>query len=140
MKKAFLLAILISSVFYTRAQRFFYIERGNMAERSLQEDLLKASQFVTRTALESDYTIKTEIGKEGRYKTILKIIVEDSASFIPIYQANEKYVFGKMRINEQVMINMALRTLIEKNINQIIYCSKNDHQNALRRAVETSRE
>jgi len=27
------------------------------------------------------------------------------------------------------MINMALRTLIEKNINQIIYCAKNDHQN-----------
>lgn len=140
MKKICLLTILITSVFFTRAQRFFYIERGNMAERFLQEDLLKASQFVTRTVLESDYTIKTEIGKQGDHKTTLKIIVEDSASFKPIYQANEEYVFGGMKKNEQFMINMALRTLIEKNINQIIYCAKNDHQNGLGRLVETSQE
>ena len=129
MKKIALLTILVIGVLFTRAQRFFYIEKGNMAERSLQEDLLKASQFVTRSVLASDYTIKTEIGKRGDHKTTLKIIVEDSASFKPIYQANEEYVFGEMKINEQLMINMALRTLIEKNINQIIYCAKNDHQN-----------
>ncbi|MDP4128837.1 MAG: hypothetical protein Q8918_13960 [Bacteroidota bacterium] len=127
MKKIILLLVLVTSVYVSHAQRFFFVESGNRAEKSIQADLLKASQFVTKSPLMSDYIIKTEVGfKAVPNITTLKIVVEDSVSFEPIYQANEDYVF-EPKANSQWMLNMAMRTLIEKNINQIILCAKNDH-------------
>jgi hypothetical protein len=141
MKTILLLIILIVHVCLTQAQRFFYVETGNMAEKSIKEDLLKASQHVTKSPLMSDYTIKTELGFQTESKTAtLKIILQDSATFQTIFQAKEEYAFGVVKVNPQILLSMAMKTLIEKNINQIILCAKDDHYHSLMKLVELKKD
>ena len=128
MRPILLLIILISNVYLIQAQRFFYVETGNIAEKQLKEDILKAFQYVAKSPLMSDYTIKTELGFQAESKTTtLKITMEDSATFKTIFQTREEYAFGAFKMNPQILLNMAMKTLIEKNIRQIILCAKDDH-------------
>lgn len=130
MKKIILLQVSILIGCSIQAQRFFYVASGNMAERPVKEYLLKASQFVTPTQVMSDYTIDTEINfKKETHTASLKIVLKDSASFRTIYQTNEEYDFGVTTLNPQVLLNMAMKTLIEENISQIIFRAKDDHLN-----------
>lgn len=127
MKRILLLLILVSTATLIQAQRFFYIEPGNMAARIIERDLLKASQFIVKSAVISDYIIKTEVGYQAESnKTTVRLIVEDSVSLKPIYQANEDYLFVAMKANSQLMLNMAMKTLIERNMKEIVYYAKND--------------
>ena len=128
MKKMLLLSVLTAFACLTHAQRFFYVEKGNMAEIPIKKDLLQASQFVTESPLMSDYILKTEVGfqKESN-TTTLKIELEDSATFKTIFLTKEEYAFGALKLNRTIFLNLAMETLVEKNINQIILCAKDDH-------------
>lgn len=99
-----------------------------MAEIPLKKDLLQASQFVVESPLMSDYILKTEVAfqKESN-TTTLKIELEDSATFQTIFLTREDYAFGALKIDRPIFLNLAMETLIERNINQIILCAKDDH-------------
>jgi len=141
MKKIILLQISLLIGCSIQAQRFFYVATGNMAERPVKESLLKASQFVTPTQVMSDYTIDTEINfKKETHTASLKIVLKDSASFRTIYQTNEEYDFGVTRLNPQLLLNMAMKTLIEENINQIIFRAKDDHFNNGTHLIEKKKD
>ena len=141
MKKIILLQISFLIGCSIQAQRFFYVASGNMAERPVKEGLLKASQFVTPTQVMSDYTIDTEINfKRETHTASLKIVLKDSASFRTIYQTNEEYNFGVTRLNPQILLNMAMKTLIEENISQIIFRAKDDHFNNGTQLIEKKKD
>jgi hypothetical protein len=130
MKKIILLQICLFIAAFSQAQRFFYVAPGNIAERLIKEDLLKASQFVTRSPLMSDYSIHTEISFKKETNTAsLKIILKDSATFKTIYQTNEEYAFRTTRLDPQILLYMAMKTLIEEQIGRIIFWAKDDHLN-----------
>jgi hypothetical protein len=130
MKTALLNIIFLFTLCFAQAQRFFYVEPGSM-DQTITKDLVRASQYVTKIPLMSDYIIKTEAGfAEGtNNNTTLKIIVQDSATLETIYQTNEEFCFGASKIDRRILVDMAAQTLIEKNINQIVLCTRNDHSN-----------
>lgn len=131
MKNIFLLITCLLIACLTRAQRFFYVAPGNIAENAIRTDLLKASQFVTQSPLESDYTINTEINFKSQTNTAsLKIILKDSTTFKTIYQTNEEYAFGVTRLNPKILLTLAMKTLIAGHISRIILYAKDDHYNA----------
>jgi hypothetical protein len=128
MKKIYLLTVLSFSLFFARAQRFFYLESDDAAGSLIKDGLVKSSQFVTSTPLSSDYIIKTEIGfKKEPNKLTLQIILEDSITFKTIYQTNEEYNFSVINKNSKLLLRTAMETFLEKNISQIILCARDDH-------------
>ncbi len=79
MKKIFLLAVFPLLCNWARAQRFFYIESSRITESSIRSELLKATQYITRSPLSSDYIIKADVGyAEGSNVLSMKIVLEDS--------------------------------------------------------------
>ena len=131
MKNIFLLITCLLIACLTRAQRCFYVAPRNIAENAIRTDLLKASQFVTQSPLESDYTINTEINFKSQTNTAsLKIILKDSTTFKTIYQTNEEYAFGVTRLNPQILLTLAMKTLSAGHISRIILYAKDDHYNA----------
>jgi hypothetical protein len=128
MKKILLITVLAFNIYFARAQRFFYLESDNATENLIRDGLVKSSQFVTNTPLSSDYIIKTEIGfQKEPNKLTLQIILEDSITFKTIYQTNEEYNFSVINKNSKLLLKTALETFLEKNINQIILCARDDH-------------
>jgi hypothetical protein len=128
MKKLIILGILMLSFCFTQAQRFFYLESNNAGEQPLRESLKKASQYIVISQISSDYTIKTSIEVQKATKKIsFNIIVEDSATLKAIFQTTEEYGSGLTGTITNLSIPIAMKTLIEKNINQIILCAENDH-------------
>jgi hypothetical protein len=128
MKKIYLLTVLSFSLCFVRAQRFFYLESDEATGNLIRDGLVKSAQFVTSTPLASDYIIKTEIGfQKEPNKLTLQIILEDSITFKTIYQTNEEYNFGVIGRNSKLLLRTALETFLEKNINQIILCARDDH-------------
>jgi hypothetical protein len=140
MKKLLFLLFFVLSAGLIQAQRFFYVEPGNASENQLKARLLKASQFVVKSPLMSDYTIKTETQFRAGYPATVKIILQDSVTFQTIFQTNEEYRFGEIRTDPQRLLDMAMQILIKRNINRIILCAKNDHVNTLLKAVEFKKD
>lgn len=141
MKKIIFLQICILIGCSIQAQRFFYVASGNMAERPVKEGLLKASQFVTPTQVMSDYTIDTEINfNKESHTASFKIALRDSVSFRTIYQTDEEYNFGVTKLSSQILLNMAMKTLIEENINEIISRAKDDHFNDSMHQIEKRKD
>jgi hypothetical protein len=132
MKKILFLIFLVSFTCITQAQRLFYVETGNIAEGMLREYLLKASQFVAKAPFVSEFIIKTEVDfKTVKNAATLKIMVQDTATFKTIFQANEQYAYGSIRLNPEVFLRVAMKTLIEKNFYQMILCAESNYRNAL---------
>lgn len=141
MKKILILVSLVFIVCFTQAQRFFYVETGNIAESIFKENLLKASQFVAKEPMVSEFIIKTEIGfKTKTNAAALKIILEDTASFKTIFQANEEYSSNGMNLNPERLVNLAIKTLIEKNFNQMIFCAEKNYRNSLMKLVTEKKD
>jgi len=141
MKKIVYLSILTLQVYWAQAQGFFYVEIGNFAEKPIKEDLSKALQMVTNSPFASDYTIKTEAGiKAGTKNTVLKIIMEDSATSNTIFETNEEYSFGKIKMNSRILLDVAMKTLIEKNIKQLILCAQNEHRDSMMKWVKPRKD
>src|SRR6202166_3423575 len=141
MKKILLITALGFNIYFARAQRFFYLESDDVTGNLIKEGLVKSSQFVTRTPLVSDYIIKTEIGfQKEPNKLTLQIILEDSITFKPIYQTNEEYYFRVINQNSQLLLKTALKTFLEKNISQIILCTRDDHFDARTKPLKPKKD
>lgn len=132
MKKIIILVTLVLIVCSMQAQRLFYVETGSIAENIFKEDLLKTSQFVAKAPMVSEYIIKTEIDfKTKTNAATLKIILEDTATFKTIFQANEEYSACTLRLNQDKFLNLAAKTLIEKNFNQMIFFAEKNYRDSL---------
>jgi hypothetical protein len=141
MKRILILLILIANVYLTKAQKFFYVETGNVAETTIKKKLLKASQFVAKSPIVSDYIIKTEVGAQAESNIpTIKIQLVDSITFRTIFQAEEKYTTNAMNIQPQSALIMAVNTLIEKNIKEIILCAKQDNFNELIKMMKLKKD
>ena|SRR5580700_10672465 len=141
MKKIIYLSILTLQVYWAQSQGFFYVETGNFAEKPIKEDLLNAFQMVTNSPFASDYTIKTEAGiKPGTKNAVLKIIMEDSATSAKIFETNEEYSFGLIKMNSRILLDVAMKTLIEKNIKQQILCAQNERHDSMMKWVKPRKD
>ena len=141
MKKIYILAVLSFSLYFARAQRFFYLESNDAAGNLIRDGLVKSSQFVTKSPLASDYIIKAEIGYQKEpNKLTLQIILEDSITFKTIYQTNEEYNFGVISQNSKLLLKTALETFMEKNIRQIILCSRDDHYDSRMKPLKPKKD
>jgi hypothetical protein len=128
MKKIYLLVVFVLSTFLLKAQRFFYVETNDITEGFLLEGLLKGSQFVVETPLASDYIIKTDAGFEkGSHILNLKMTVQDSLTFSTVFQTREEYTIGELHANARLILRLAVKTFIDKNMDRIILCARDDH-------------
>ncbi len=128
MKKIFLLAVFALLMQLGRAQRFFYIESSRITESSIRAELLKATQYVTRSPLSSDYIIKADVGcTEGSDVLSMKIVLEDSITHKAIYQSTEKQVINKIHSGSRIVLGVAVKYFIDRNLPQVIQCAREDH-------------
>jgi hypothetical protein len=132
MKKTVLVVALSGIGFLARAQRFFYVESKDLAARILRQDLLHEAQFVSGSAVMSDYIVKTAVDFSPNPQTAsLQIIVQDSVSFKPVFQAKEDYHFANASVNQQILLDLAVQTFVKRNIPQIIFSATREHQEKL---------
>jgi len=69
MKIISILACFVSAAVFCHAQNFFYIGNKNATEKSISEELVKASQYVTKSPLASNYIITASVA-ELRVKSL----------------------------------------------------------------------
>lgn len=128
MKKIYILSAILLTVCTSHAQRFFYIEKSQLTSKLLTDQLQHAFQYVTTTPVASDYIIHAEVGfQPGTHRLTLQITLQDSLSFQTVYEASEIYDIRKSDEDQRLLLSMAIRTFIEKNIQPIVGCAKGDH-------------
>jgi hypothetical protein len=128
MRKIGVLAGLIFISQLSFGQRFFYIQGNPATGKLLSEGLKQAFQYVTSTPLASDYILKSEMTlQSGSHTFMINLILQDSVTFKTIYEANEAYTIGALKANPKIFFSMAVRTFIEKNMDQMILCAKDEH-------------
>lgn len=128
MKKLWFLFGLILLTRLLPAQSFFYIDNNRITDKLLADALSNASQFVAKSPMGSDYTIKSGVGfAEATHVLTLSIAMQDSITNQTIFQTNEEYTFRASTTNTPLLLSMAIRTFIEKNINQIVMTARDDH-------------
>jgi hypothetical protein len=114
--------------FISHAQNFFYIENNHVSEKSIREQLMKASQYVTQSPLASDYIISASAAVQSGTNILnLKMTMQDSVTFNTIFQSTEEYFLNSVDANTQIFLRMTIAGFIEKNIGQIIVCARDDH-------------
>ncbi len=124
------LVVFILFGLYSYAQNFFYIDSENVAEKSIREELIKASQYVTKSPLASDYIITASVAvRSGTNILNLKMTMQDSLTNKTIYQSSEDYTLYSVDTKTRVFLKMTIAGFIEKNISQIIFCAQDDHYN-----------
>ena len=128
MKKIYLLAVFVLSSFFLKAQRFFYVETNQITEGFLLDGLLKGSQFIVKSPLASDYIIKTDVGFEsGSHVLNLNMTVQDSLTFQTVFQTKEEYTMSDLHSDARLILRLAVKTFIDKNMDRIILCARDDH-------------
>jgi hypothetical protein len=116
--------------FSGRAQNFFYIENKNVTEKSIRDELMKASQYVTKSPLASDYIITASADVQSESGILnLKMTMQDSITLKTIFQSSEDYTLQSVDANTRIFLKMTIAGFIEKNIGQIIFCARDDHYN-----------
>jgi len=127
MKLITILAAFVFIGFLSRAQNFFYIGNKNATEKSIREELIKASQYVTKSPLASDYIITASVAVEpGTNILNLKMTMQDSITSKTLFQSNEDYTLHTVDGNTELFLRMIIAGFIEKNISQIIVCAQDD--------------
>jgi hypothetical protein len=130
MKLIPILAVFIFFGFFSRAQNFFYIGNKNATEKSIREELIRASQYVTKSPLASDYIITASVAVESGTNILkLKMSMQDSITFKTLFQSNEDYILHTVDANTEVFLRMTIAGFIEKNIIQVIVCAQDDYYN-----------
>ncbi len=115
---------------------FFYVEAGSSSEKSVKQNLQKAAQFVSPSPIGSDYILKTNAAVLSDDHTLtLNIILKDSLTLKTIYETNEKYSFGPVKSNPQIILHLAINNFIERNLNQIILTANGRHSETLLKNV-----
>ena len=125
------LCFLLGFILVTRllpAQSFFYIDDNRITDKLLMDALSGAFQFVAKSPMGSDYTIKSNVGfEEATHVLTLSIAMQDSITNQTIFQTNEEYRFRASTTDTRLVLQMAIRTFIEKNIHQIVMTARDDH-------------
>ncbi|HEY4966610.1 MAG TPA: hypothetical protein VII28_09430 [Puia sp.] len=128
MKKISILFCLSICFGMARAQCFFYIDNNQITDNLARDGLLKASQFITRSPLSSDYIVKTEMNFQTGVNTLtLEINLQDTVTSQTVFQGKETLAFGELRANTRRMLNTVIRAFIDRNINQIILSARENH-------------
>ena len=127
MKNILVLFGLFMTGIFCRAQSFFYIQRNQVTEKSVREQLIKASQYVTHSPLSSDYIIQADADLEtGSGILNLQMTVQDSITSKMIFQARESYTLNSINYATRLFLRMAIAGFIDKNIHQVIACARED--------------
>jgi hypothetical protein len=135
------LTALILFGFFARAQNFFYIENNNVTEKSIREELKKASQYVTQSPLASDYIITASAAVESGTSTLnLEMTMQDSITYKTIFQSSVQYSLRSADLNTLIFLRMTVAGFIEKNISQIIVCARDDHYNTHSRFLKARKD
>ena len=135
------LATLILFGLFSRAQNFFYIGNKNVTEKSIREELMKASQYVTKSPLASDYIITASVAVQSGSNILnLKMTMQDSITYKTIFQSYEDYTIHSVGANTEVFLRMTIAGFIEKNISQIIACAQDDHYNTRGKFLKTRKD
>jgi hypothetical protein len=114
--------------FCGRAQNFFYIVNDNVTEKSIREELMKASQYVTKSPLASDYIITASADVQSETNILnLKMTMQDSITLKTIFQSSEDYSLHSVNANTLIFLKLTIAGFIEKNISRIIFCAQDDH-------------
>ena len=130
MKIISVLASFILFGLFSHAQNFFYIGNKNVTEKSIREELVKASQYVTKSPLASDYIITASVAVQSGTNILnLKMTMQDSLTNKTIYESREDYSLHSVDANTPVFLRMTIAGFIERNIGQIIFCARDDHYN-----------
>jgi hypothetical protein len=128
MKKIILLLFLTCFFLMSEAQRFFYIESNQLADKLLEDGLRKSAQFVVKSALISDYIINTSYEYlTGQDIIKMKMDVKDSVTLATIFHANEDYTLGAVNKNSPVVAWLAIQNFLQKNISLMVPESNADH-------------
>jgi len=128
MKIISILACFVSAAVFCHAQNFFYIGNKNATEKSIAEELVKASQYVTKSPLASDYIITASVAVQpGTNVLHLTMAMQDSVSFKTLFQSNENFTIHSYNVNTALFFRMTIAGFIERNIRQIIVCAQDDH-------------
>jgi|SRR5664279_5331366 len=115
---------------FGRSQNFFYIENKNVTEKSIREELVKASQYVTKSPLASNYIITASASVQTGTRILsLKLTMQDSISYKTLFQTNENYTLDPVNANTRVFLRMTIAGFIEKNISQLIVYAQDEHLN-----------
>ncbi|MFI5155286.1 MAG: hypothetical protein ACHQEM_03840 [Chitinophagales bacterium] len=120
MKRLLVISLLGLVSFFANAQRFYYVEEINGSEVLIKEKLRNASQFVIDSRLASDYILKTTVASPSGNQFSLKITVIDTLSFKTVLEAEEKYTLHIAGARPKATIPLAIQTMIEKNLREII--------------------
>lgn len=124
------LAAFIFVGLFGHAQNFFYIGNKNGTEKSIREELMRASQYVTKSPLASDYIITASVAVQSGSNILnLKMTMQDSITYKTIFQSSEDYTLHSVGTNTEIFLRMTIAGFIEKNISQIIVCAQDDHYN-----------
>ena len=130
MKKIPVLVVSVLFSFFSRGQNFFFIKNNDVTEKSIREELMKASQYVTKSPLASDYIITASAAVQSGTNILnLKMSMQDSITYQTIFQSNEEYALNAVDAKTQVFLRMVIMGFIEKNVNRIIICARDDHYN-----------
>ena len=141
MKNILALFGLIITGFFCRAQSFFYIENNQVTEKSVHEQLIKASQYVTHSPLASDYIIQTDADVEtGSGILNLKMTVQDSVTRQTIFESNESHTLNPVNAVTRLFLRMTIAGFIEKNIHRVIVCAREDHCNQKMKFLKSGKD
>jgi hypothetical protein len=70
----------------------------------------------------------------------LKMTLQDSITLKTIFQTNEEYTLGTLNSGTRIFLRMAISSFIDKNINQIIVCAREDHSNAQMKILKSRKD
>lgn len=140
MKRLFVINLLCLVCFLAKAQRFYYVEEMNGNEVLIKEKLRNASQFVIDSPLASDYIFKTSIASTSGDRFSLKITVIDSLSFKTVLEAEEKYTLHISGVRRKETIPLAIQTMVEKNLPEIILAAGRNHLQVITKELSTKKD
>ncbi len=128
MRKISLLFIFIAISSLLQAQRFYYIESNHITDYAIQSGLQKASQYITKSPLASDFIIKTDIGySEISNELSMSISVQDSMTLKTIYRNTEKQQLTVLDGRSRFILGSAIRYFIDRNMSLLIDCARQTH-------------
>lgn len=141
MKKLPILVVFILFGLLSRSQNFFYIGNKDVTEKSIRKELEKASQYVTKSPLASDYIITASAAVQSGTNVLnLKMTMQDSITYKTIFQSSEDYTLQSVDANTRIFLKITIMGFIEKNISQIVLCAQDDQFNMHGRILKARKD
>ena len=130
MGKQFLVFVLMVLSVEARAQRFFYIDPADKGSQYFLVNLKNASQYISKTAIGSDCTVKTETIVTS-FKTVIRITLQDSTTLKTIFESAEEYSYHPNKITSDKLQDLYLKIFAERYTDKLVACEKRNNLNYL---------